>query len=165
MARLLFNKFKGDRVRILLVRELWEMLRALREILLQVLDEEQLAFLADPRVADVQVTKTTIPLNAAFQTNDLDAYDFDCDDISLAKAVLMANLSSYDSNVLSKMSEQMSNHVTNWDKVNQETKTTNESLTAELERYKERVKTFEQRLNIDLSCHEKLIDSQIDDMI
>nr|GEV83774.1 hypothetical protein [Tanacetum cinerariifolium] len=35
------------------------------------------------------------------QTDDLNAYDSDyCDDISLAKAVLMANLSSYDSDVL-----------------------------------------------------------------
>ncbi|GJZ79251.1 hypothetical protein Tco_0644088 [Tanacetum coccineum] len=41
----------------------------------------------------------------------------------------------------------------------------NESITAELERYKERVKTFEQRLNIDLSSREKMIDSQMDDMI
>ncbi|GJT49983.1 integrase, catalytic region, zinc finger, CCHC-type containing protein [Tanacetum coccineum] len=109
--------------------------------------------------------KTTIPQNAAFQTDDLDAYDFDCDDISSAKVVLMANLSSYDSDVLSEMSDQMSNQVTHWDKVNQETKNVNESLTAELERYKERVKTFEQRLNVDLSSHEKLIDSQMDDMI
>ncbi|GJV53177.1 hypothetical protein Tco_1448918 [Tanacetum coccineum] len=31
--------------------------------------------------------------------------------------------------------------------------------------YKERVKTFEQRLNIDLSSREKMIDSQMDDMI
>ncbi|GKD96589.1 hypothetical protein Tco_1380486, partial [Tanacetum coccineum] len=31
--------------------------------------------------------------------------------------------------------------------------------------YKERVKTFEQRLNIDLSTREKMIDSQMDDMI
>ncbi|GJZ36668.1 retrovirus-related pol polyprotein from transposon TNT 1-94 [Tanacetum coccineum] len=38
-------------------------------------------------------------------------------------------------------------------------------LTADLERYKERVKTFEQRLNIDLSSREKMIDSQMDDMI
>ncbi|GJX98007.1 retrovirus-related pol polyprotein from transposon TNT 1-94 [Tanacetum coccineum] len=59
----------------------------------------------------------------------------------------------------------MSNHVTNWDKANQETKTVNESLTAELERYKERVKTFKQRLNVNLSSHEKLIDSQMDYMI
>ncbi|GJY32067.1 integrase, catalytic region, zinc finger, CCHC-type containing protein [Tanacetum coccineum] len=34
------------------------------------------------------------------QTDDLDAYDSDCDDISSAKAILMANLSSYGSDVL-----------------------------------------------------------------
>ncbi|GJZ99151.1 hypothetical protein Tco_0671702 [Tanacetum coccineum] len=61
------------------------------------------------------------------------------------------------------MSEQMINHVNNWEKDNQEKN--NESLTAKLERYKERVKTFEQRLNIDLSTREKMIDSQMDDMI
>ncbi|GJS63305.1 hypothetical protein Tco_0677869 [Tanacetum coccineum] len=36
------------------------------------------------------------------QTDDLDAYDSDCDDISSAKAILMANLFSYDLDVLSK---------------------------------------------------------------
>ncbi|GKB37035.1 integrase, catalytic region, zinc finger, CCHC-type containing protein [Tanacetum coccineum] len=41
----------------------------------------------------------------------------------------------------------------------------NESLTAELERYKERVAIFEQRLNVDLNKRKKLIDSQIDDLI
>ncbi|GJR85803.1 hypothetical protein Tco_0209814 [Tanacetum coccineum] len=61
------------------------------------------------------------------------------------------------------MSEQMINHVNNWEKANKEQN--NESITAELERYKERVKTFEQRLNIDLSSREKMIDSQMDDMI
>ncbi|GJW37073.1 retrovirus-related pol polyprotein from transposon TNT 1-94 [Tanacetum coccineum] len=61
------------------------------------------------------------------------------------------------------MSEQMINHVNNWEKANKEQN--NESLTTELERYKERVKTFEQRLNIDLSSREKMIDSQMDDMI
>ncbi|GJR60892.1 putative reverse transcriptase domain-containing protein [Tanacetum coccineum] len=57
----------------------------------------------------------------------------------------------------------MINHVNNWEKANKEHN--NESITAELERYKERVKTFEQRLNIDLSSREKMIDSQMDDMI
>ncbi|GJR45536.1 integrase, catalytic region, zinc finger, CCHC-type containing protein [Tanacetum coccineum] len=64
--------------------------------------------------------------------------------------------------VIEQMSEQMINHVNNWEKAN---KKNNESVTAELERYKERVKTFEQRLNVDLSCHENMIDSQMDDMI
>ncbi|GJU82577.1 hypothetical protein Tco_1284942 [Tanacetum coccineum] len=41
-------------------------------------------------------------LQAAFQTDDLDAFDSDCDDVPLAKAVLMANLFSYDSDVLSE---------------------------------------------------------------
>ncbi|GJR82450.1 hypothetical protein Tco_0153235 [Tanacetum coccineum] len=57
----------------------------------------------------------------------------------------------------------MINHVNNWEKANKEQNS--ESVTAELERYKERVKTFEQRLNIDLSSREKMIDSQMDDMI
>ncbi|GJS32561.1 hypothetical protein Tco_0530943 [Tanacetum coccineum] len=57
----------------------------------------------------------------------------------------------------------MINHVNNWEKANKEHN--NESVTAELERYKERVKTLEQRFNIDLSSREKMIDSQMDDMI
>ncbi|GJU65977.1 hypothetical protein Tco_1252236 [Tanacetum coccineum] len=156
------------------------------------------------------------------RNKDLDAYNYDCDDVSTAQAVLMANLSNYgsdvflevphsetyhndmdnqsvhamqdfkqthiidfseneitsdsniipysqylqetqqvgvqDSNlytqqdsmiisVIEQMSEQMINHVNNWEKANQEKN--NESLTAELERYKEGVKTFEQRLNVD----------------
>ncbi|GJU55933.1 retrovirus-related pol polyprotein from transposon TNT 1-94 [Tanacetum coccineum] len=115
-------------------------------------------------------------------TEDLDAYDSDCDDVSNAKAVLLANLFNYGSDVISEvphskpyhnamdnqsvhamqdfkqtpvvdfpdneitnsmilsvieqMSEQMINHVNNWEKANQEKNS--ESLTAELERYKER---------------------------
>ncbi|GJU88233.1 hypothetical protein Tco_1300656 [Tanacetum coccineum] len=42
-----------------------------------------------------------IPSPATFQTDDLDAFDSDCDDAPSAKAVLMANLSFYDSDVLS----------------------------------------------------------------
>ncbi|GKC39442.1 hypothetical protein Tco_1051826 [Tanacetum coccineum] len=204
----------------------------------QILDEKQLAFLADLGVSDGQAVQTIIPNTAAFQTEDLDTYDSDCDDISNAQAVLMANISNYGSDIISEvpnsetnlndmenqsviamqdfeqspvvdftdneihsdsniipysqylqetqqanvqdtnlqaqqdlmilsvieqMSEQMINHVNNWEKANKEQN--NESVTAELERYKERVKTFEQRLNIDLSSREKMIDSQMDDMI
>ncbi|GKB84719.1 hypothetical protein Tco_0956991 [Tanacetum coccineum] len=204
----------------------------------QILDEEQLAFIADPGTPDGQAIQTTIQNNAAFQTEDLDAYDSDCDDVSNAKAVMMAKLSNFGSDVISEvphsetyhndmdnqsvhaiqdfeqtpvvdfsnneihsdsniipysqylketqqvdvqdtnlyaqqdsmilsvieqMSEQMINHVNTWEKANKEKN--NESVTAELERYKKRVKTFEQRLNIDLSSREKMIDSQIDDMI
>ncbi|GKE37560.1 hypothetical protein Tco_1460965 [Tanacetum coccineum] len=172
----------------------------------------------DLGVPDGQAVQTIIPNNAAFQNEDLDTYDFDCEDISNAKAVLMPNISNYGSDVIledfeqppavdftyneihsgsniipysqylqetqqanvqdthlhtqqdsiilsviEQMSKQMINHVNNWEKANKEHN--NESVTAELERYKERVKTFKQRLNIDLSSCEKMIDYQMDDMI
>ncbi|GJV03011.1 hypothetical protein Tco_1336580 [Tanacetum coccineum] len=66
----------------------------------QILDEEQLTFLADPGVPDSQAVQTIIPNNAAFHTEDLDTYDSDYDDISNAKAVLMANISIYGSDVI-----------------------------------------------------------------
>nr|GEX18791.1 integrase, catalytic region, zinc finger, CCHC-type, peptidase aspartic, catalytic [Tanacetum cinerariifolium] len=58
-----FNKFKEDKIRVLLVLETKKLL----------------------------------------QLQDLDAYDLDCDDISSTKAVLMANLLSYDYDVLSEV--------------------------------------------------------------
>ncbi|GJX78530.1 hypothetical protein Tco_0326679 [Tanacetum coccineum] len=157
----------------------------------------------DLGVPDGQAIQTIILNNAPFQTEDLDTYDSECDDISNAKAVLMANIFNYGSDVISEvphsenylndmenqgvhamqdfeqppaaqqdsmilsvieqMLKQMINHVNNWEKANKEHN--NESVTAKLERYKEQVKIFEQRLNIDLSSREKMIDSQMDDMI
>ncbi|GJS91756.1 retrovirus-related pol polyprotein from transposon TNT 1-94 [Tanacetum coccineum] len=142
----------------------------------QILDEEQLAFLVDPGVPASQ-TQIVIPHNAAFQTEDLDTYDSDCDDLSSAQAVLMDNISNYGSDVISEIPnfETYLNDMDNKsvhalqdfeqspEKANKEQN--NESIIAELERYKERVKTFKQRINIDLSSREKMIDSQMDDMI
>ncbi|GJS62953.1 retrovirus-related pol polyprotein from transposon TNT 1-94 [Tanacetum coccineum] len=71
----------------------------------KVLNEEELAFLADPRVAEGPVTQTIITHNAAYQADNLDAYDSDCDDFSTVKAVLMSKLSSYGSDVLSEENE------------------------------------------------------------
>ncbi|GJT90938.1 hypothetical protein Tco_1079783 [Tanacetum coccineum] len=194
--------------------------------------------LYDPTIPNGQAAQTTIPNNAAFQIEDLDAYDSDCDDVSTAQAVLMANLSNYASNVISEvphseryhhdmdnqsvhtmqdfeqtpvvdfidneitsdsniipysqylqekqqvavqdtnlytqqesmilfvigqMSEQMITHVNNWEKANQEKN--NESLTAELERYKEREKlalkqqidSLEQNLSNQIKKKESLL--------
>nr|GEU47318.1 retrotransposon protein, putative, unclassified [Tanacetum cinerariifolium] len=69
------------------------------------LDEEQLAYLANPRVADGQVAQT-ITHNAAFQNDDLDTYDFDYDNIFSAKARIKPIL--YDGNVLSKAYDALS---------------------------------------------------------
>nr|GFD23020.1 hypothetical protein [Tanacetum cinerariifolium] len=61
----------------------------------QVLHKEELEFLADPRIAEVQSTQYVITNNAAYQAGDLDAYDSDCDKIISAKIALMENLSHY----------------------------------------------------------------------
>ncbi|GJS60346.1 retrovirus-related pol polyprotein from transposon TNT 1-94 [Tanacetum coccineum] len=76
----------------------------------KVLNEEELEFLADPGIAEGLVTHSVITHNAAYQEDDLDAYDSDCDDISIAKAVLMANLSSYGSDVLSEVPHYENTH-------------------------------------------------------
>ncbi|GKE67911.1 hypothetical protein Tco_1522072, partial [Tanacetum coccineum] len=56
-----------------------------------------------PGIAEGPVTQSVIIHNAAYQADDLDMYDSDCDEISTAKAVLMANLSSYGLDVFSEV--------------------------------------------------------------
>nr|GEU56711.1 hypothetical protein [Tanacetum cinerariifolium] len=69
----------------------------------KVLNEEELEFLENSGIAEGPVTQSVITHNVAYQADDLDAYDSDCGEISTAKAFLMANLSSYGSDVLSEI--------------------------------------------------------------
>ncbi|GJR00512.1 hypothetical protein Tco_0523496 [Tanacetum coccineum] len=69
----------------------------------QILHEEELAFLADPGIVEGQATQTVITHNAAYQADDLDAYDSDCDELNTAKVALMANLSHYGSDALAEV--------------------------------------------------------------
>ncbi|GJZ14831.1 retrovirus-related pol polyprotein from transposon TNT 1-94 [Tanacetum coccineum] len=119
----------------------------------------------------------------AYQANDLDAYDSDYDDFSTAKAVLMANLSSYESDVLSEdtnssaqkdaiilsVFEQLSNQVTNCNKVNKDNLIANESLSAELERYKETnvisIADSEETLMLEEESRSKMLLKQSDPMV
>ncbi|GKC10973.1 hypothetical protein Tco_1007755 [Tanacetum coccineum] len=57
----------------------------------------------DLRILDGQAIHTIIPNNAAFQTEDLDTYDSDYDDLSNAQVVLMANISIYGLDVISEV--------------------------------------------------------------
>nr|GEY92394.1 hypothetical protein [Tanacetum cinerariifolium] len=68
----------------------------------QVLHEEELEFLADPGIAETQSTQYVVTNNAAYQADDLDAYDSDCDEINFAKIALMMNLSHYGSDNLAE---------------------------------------------------------------
>ncbi|GJU08068.1 hypothetical protein Tco_1124498, partial [Tanacetum coccineum] len=72
----------------------------------QILHEEELEFLADPGIAEGQATQTVITHNVAYQANDLDAYDSNCDELNTAKIALIANLSHYGSDAL----DEVNNH-------------------------------------------------------
>ncbi|GJS02839.1 retrovirus-related pol polyprotein from transposon TNT 1-94 [Tanacetum coccineum] len=81
----------------------------------QILHEEELAFLADPGIPEGQATQTVITHNAAYQADDLDAYDSDCDELNTAKVALMANLSHYGSDALAEVHnhDNMNNNMLN----------------------------------------------------
>ncbi|GJR12071.1 retrovirus-related pol polyprotein from transposon TNT 1-94 [Tanacetum coccineum] len=90
----------------------------------KVLNEEELEFLADLGIVEGLVTQLVITHNVSYQADDMDAYDSDCDKISTAKAVLMANLSSYGSDVLSDVPYSDNTHD---DMLNQTVQDTNSS--------------------------------------
>nr|GEZ76874.1 hypothetical protein [Tanacetum cinerariifolium] len=96
----------------------------------KVLQEKELEFLADPRIAETSSTQYVITNNAACQADDLDAYDSNCDELNSAKIALMANLSHYGS-----------------DNLAEDNKNVNEILTAELERYKNQ-ESLEQKVTL-----------------
>nr|GFA68023.1 hypothetical protein [Tanacetum cinerariifolium] len=56
-----------------------------------------------PGIAEVQTTQNVITHNAAYQADDLDAYDSDCDEINSAKIALMVNLFHYGSDDLTEV--------------------------------------------------------------
>ncbi|GJS58658.1 integrase, catalytic region, zinc finger, CCHC-type containing protein [Tanacetum coccineum] len=196
----------------------------------QILNEEELAFLADPDIPEGQGTQTVITHNAAYQADDLDAYDSDCDELNSAKVALMANLSHYGSDALAEVHnhdnmnnnavnqavqvmsssqqsnvvnhseteitsdsniipysqyviesqqatvqnsnssaqqddlilsviEQLKTQVANCTKINLENKSVNDTLTAELERYKEQVKVLKEGQNVDLRSKDNVSDT------
>ncbi|GJT66044.1 integrase, catalytic region, zinc finger, CCHC-type containing protein [Tanacetum coccineum] len=175
----------------------------------QILHEEELAFLADPGIPEGQATQTVITHNAAYQADDLDAYDSDCDELNTAKVALMANLSQFfvqampsseqsnvvnhseteitsDSNIIPysqyliesqqpavqnsnssaqqdalilSVIEQLKTQVANCTKINLDNKSVNDTLTAELERYKEQVKVLNEGQNVDLKSKDNVSDS------
>nr|GEX31808.1 integrase, catalytic region, zinc finger, CCHC-type, peptidase aspartic, catalytic [Tanacetum cinerariifolium] len=72
----------------------------------QVLQEEELEFLADSGIAETSSTQYAVTNNAAYQANDLDAYDSDCDKLNSAKIALMVNLSHYGSDNIAEVQNQ-----------------------------------------------------------
>nr|GEU54992.1 hypothetical protein [Tanacetum cinerariifolium] len=129
----------------------------------QILHEEELAFLVDLGITEAQTTHNVITHNAAYQADDLDAYDSDCDEINSAKVSLMENLSHYGFDDLAEKSnfpaqqdvlvisviEQLKIQVVNCTKINLDNKSVNETLTVKLERYKDQVRILKEGNNVD----------------
>ncbi|GJT42830.1 hypothetical protein Tco_0951545 [Tanacetum coccineum] len=167
----------------------------------QILHEEELSFLADPGIAEGQATQTIITHNAAYQADDLDAYDSDyvlaevhntghlhndmitqvvqespsseqsnvvnqseteiTSDSNIIPysqyvketqqaAVQNSNFSAQQDALILSMIEKLKSQVVNCTKINLENKSVNDTLTAELERYKEQVKVLKEGQNVDL---------------
>ncbi|GJZ11382.1 retrovirus-related pol polyprotein from transposon TNT 1-94 [Tanacetum coccineum] len=76
---------------------------------------------------------------------DLNAYDSNCDKLNIVKVALMVNLSHYGSDALAE--------------INLDNKSVNDTLTAELERYKEPVKVLKEGQNIDLKSNDNVSNS------
>ncbi|GKD94268.1 hypothetical protein Tco_1374105 [Tanacetum coccineum] len=57
----------------------------------------------DLDIPEGQSTQTVITHNVAYQADDLDEYDSDCDELNSAKVALMANLSHYGSDAFSEV--------------------------------------------------------------
>ncbi|GJT15711.1 hypothetical protein Tco_0874417 [Tanacetum coccineum] len=113
MEELLYNQYRGDTFLLLQCtkpKRKWDDSWFKDKVLLvqaqasgQILHEEELEFLADSGIPEGQATQTVITHNAAYQADDLDAYDSDCDEINTTKVALMVNLSHSGSDVLAEV--------------------------------------------------------------
>nr|GFB64300.1 hypothetical protein [Tanacetum cinerariifolium] len=56
----------------------------------------------DPGMAESSSNQNVITTNAAYQVDDLDSYDSDCDELNSVKIALMANLSHYGFDILAE---------------------------------------------------------------
>nr|GEV58185.1 hypothetical protein [Tanacetum cinerariifolium] len=104
--------------------------------------------------------KYAITNNAAYQADDLDAYDSDCDELNSAKIALMNSSSpALQDDLILSVIEQLKTQVVSCTKINQDNKNVNDFLTVELERYKDQVKILKEQNNVDKaseSCAQSL---------
>ncbi|GJR09103.1 ribonuclease H-like domain-containing protein [Tanacetum coccineum] len=115
--------------------------------------------------------------NAAYEADDLDAYDSDCDELNTAKVPFMANLSHYGSYALteSNVVNHSETEITNDRNIipysqyviesqqaavqNSNSSAQQDALTLFLERYKEQVKVLKEGQNVDIRSNDNVSDS------
>ncbi|GJX93070.1 retrovirus-related pol polyprotein from transposon TNT 1-94 [Tanacetum coccineum] len=134
----------------------------------QILHEEELAFLADPGIPEV-----SLKANLSHYGSDALAEVHNHDNVNnnMINQVVQVMLSFEQSNVVNhsetkitnarilSVIEQLNNQVVNCNKINLENKSVNDTLTAELERYKEQIKILKEGQNVDLTSKDNVSDS------
>nr|GFA27600.1 hypothetical protein [Tanacetum cinerariifolium] len=88
--------------------------------------------------------QSVVTSNAAYQADDLDAYDSDCDELNSAKN---STLPALQDDLILSVIEQLKTQVVNCTKINQDNKQVNELLTAELERYINQDRVLKEQMN------------------
>ncbi|GKE82599.1 hypothetical protein Tco_1552599, partial [Tanacetum coccineum] len=127
------------------------------------MDEEQLALPVDLGIPASQ-TQTVIPHNAAFQTEDLNTYDSDCDDLSSAQAVLWPTFPTMDFKQ-SPVMDFIDNKISNDSNIIPYSQYLQETQQATVQDTNLQAQQDSMILSVIEQIREKMIDSQIDDMI
>ncbi|GJS22891.1 retrovirus-related pol polyprotein from transposon TNT 1-94 [Tanacetum coccineum] len=131
----------------------------------QILHEEELAFLADPRII-----KVALMANLSHFGSDVlaEVYNPDNMDNNMINQDVQVRLSSEQSSVVNYSETEIPNdsniipyshQVINCTKINQDNKSVNDTLSAELERYKEQVKVLKEGQKVDLKSKDNISDS------
>ncbi|GKC25017.1 retrovirus-related pol polyprotein from transposon TNT 1-94 [Tanacetum coccineum] len=125
----------------------------------------KLAFLADPRIPEAQATQTSLLSICLSRYALAEVHNHDNMNNNMINQAVQAMPSSEQSNVAAVQNsnssaqqdalilsviEQLKTQVVNCTKINLENKSVNDTLTAELERYKEQVKVLKEGQNVDL---------------
>ncbi|GKE13552.1 retrovirus-related pol polyprotein from transposon TNT 1-94, partial [Tanacetum coccineum] len=127
----------------------------------QALTEEEIAFLADPGLPDIQTSQTI--MTSSEQSNDVSQTETeitsDSNIISYSQylsetqqeTVQNSNSSAQQDVLILSMFEQLTTQVTHCTNVNLEYKSVNQALTTELDQYKEEVKDLKEMQNVENS--------------
>ncbi|GJX37209.1 hypothetical protein Tco_0250512 [Tanacetum coccineum] len=128
----------------------------------QILHEEELAFLANPGIAEGQATQTMLSLSRVLTeiTSDRNIIPYSqYVKESQQAAIQNSNSSAQQDALILSVIEQLKTQVINYTKINLDNKSVNDTLTAELERYKEQVKVLKEGQKVDLKSKDNVSDS------
>nr|GFB41106.1 hypothetical protein [Tanacetum cinerariifolium] len=118
----------------------------------QILHEDELAFLADPGIAEAQpmhvtliMMKSTLPKLHSWRIY----------------LIMVQTILSSDSNIIhySQYVSESQQAAVNCTKINMDNKSVNDTLTAELERYKDQVRILKEGQNVELKSKDNVLDS------